>query len=147
MIFFIKLPARRTAYEFSNRNLLSYNRFNLLTNHFIFEIQILPLSNFFTLFQRGIDMAKTKIDITQTLSENLGYSKNQAQGVVEKLLEIIKETLSSGEELLISGFGKFEVKQKRRRKGRNPASGEDMILEPRNVVTFKCSGCLRRKIN
>jgi len=127
--------------------LLSYNRFNLLTNHFIFEIQILPLSNFFTLFQRGIDMAKTKIDITQTLSENLGYSKNQAQGVVEKLLEIIKETLSSGEELLISGFGKFEVKQKRRRKGRNPASGEDMILEPRNVVTFKCSGCLRRKIN
>jgi len=105
------------------------------------------LSNFFTLFQRGIDMAKTKIDITQTLSDNLGYSKNQAQGVVEKLLEIIKETLSSGEELLISGFGKFEVKQKRRRKGRNPASGEDMILEPRNVVTFKCSGCLRRKIN
>lgn len=119
-----------------------------LTNHFIFEIQILSLSsNFFTLFQRGIDMAKTKIDIAQALSDNLGYSKNQAQGVVQKLLEIIKETLSSGEELLISGFGKFEVKQKRRRKGRNPASGEDMILEPRNVVTFKCSGCLRRKIN
>jgi integration host factor subunit alpha len=105
------------------------------------------LSNFFTLFQRGIDMAKTKIDITQTLSENLGYSKNQAQGVVEKLLEIIKETLSSGEELLISGFGKFEVKQKRRRKGRNPASGEDMILEPRNVVKYKCSRDQRIKVN
>jgi integration host factor subunit alpha len=140
-------PACRTAYEFSNHNLLPYNQFNLLTNHFNFEIKTLSLHDFFTLFQRGIDMAKTKIDIAQALSDNLGYPKNQAQEVIEKLLGIIKETLGCGEELLISGFGKFEVKKKARRKGRNPASGKDMILESRNVVTFKCSGCLRKMIN
>lgn len=92
-------------------------------------------------------MAKTKREIVQTLTDQLGYPKNQAQQVTEKLLQIIKRTLAAGEELLVSGFGKFEVKPKARRKGRNPASGEEMILEPRNVVTFKCSGSLRKKIN
>lgn len=92
-------------------------------------------------------MAKTKRDIVQTLVDRLGYTKNQAQHVTEKLLEIIKGTLGTGEGLLVSGFGKFEVKPKARRKGRNPASGEEMLLEPRNVVTFKCSGSLRKKIN
>jgi integration host factor subunit alpha len=67
--------------------------------------------------------------------------------LIENLLEIIKKTLEKDEDVLISGFGKFCVKQKRERKGRNPATGDDMMLAPRKVVTFKCSGKLRDKIN
>jgi integration host factor subunit alpha len=62
-------------------------------------------------------------------------------------LEIIKRTLESGEDVLVSGFGKFCVKTKRERRGRNPATGEDMMLEPRRIVTFNCSRKLRDKIN
>ncbi len=67
--------------------------------------------------------------------------------IVETLIEIIKRTLESGEEVLISGFGTFQIKQKRARRGRNPATDEDMILPARRVVTFKCSGKLRDKVN
>ncbi len=63
------------------------------------------------------------------------------------LLEIIKGTLASGEDVLISNFGKFCVKEKRERKGRNPATGDGLMLEPRKVVTFKCSGKLRDRVN
>jgi integration host factor subunit alpha len=63
------------------------------------------------------------------------------------MLEIIKQALESGEDVLISGFGKFCVKEKRERKGRTPATGEDMMLAPRRVVTFRCSGKLRDTIN
>ena len=63
------------------------------------------------------------------------------------LLELIKSSLESGDNVLISGFGKFIVKEKGERRGRNPSTGEDMILEPRKVVTFRCSGNLRDKIN
>jgi integration host factor subunit alpha len=67
--------------------------------------------------------------------------------LVETLLDLIKSRLSSGEDVLVSGFGKFCVKAKRERRGRNPATGEDMMLDARRVVTFKCSGQLRDKIN
>jgi len=62
-------------------------------------------------------------------------------------LEIIKSRLEAGENVLISGFGKFAIKDKRARRGRNPHTGEDLILEPRRVVTFHPSGVLRRKLN
>jgi len=65
----------------------------------------------------------------------------------ESLLEIMKDKLASGEDILISGFGKFCVKEKNQRKGRNPATGDDLILRPRKVVTFQCSQVLRQKIN
>ena len=92
-------------------------------------------------------MALTKADIiTEVMNEN-GYSRPQATETVETLLELIKKTLGSGEDVLISGFGKFCVKQKAERKGRNPATGGDMMLKARNVVTFTCSGILRDKIN
>jgi integration host factor subunit alpha len=63
------------------------------------------------------------------------------------LLEIIKGTLEGGDDVLVSGFGKFCVKEKKKRRGRNPATGSDLILRERKVVTFKCSGKLRSKIN
>ena len=92
-------------------------------------------------------MALTKIQIINSIADQIGYPKNHASDMVETLLEIIKKALESGEDVLVSGFGKFGVKEKRKRKGRNPATGEDMMLRPRKVVTFKCSGKLKAKIN
>ena len=66
--------------------------------------------------------------------------------MVEQLIETIKSTLASGEDVLVSGFGKFCVNDKKERRGRNPATGDSMMLRPRRVVTFKCSGKLRRKL-
>jgi integration host factor subunit alpha len=92
-------------------------------------------------------MALTKEHLISALAEANGYHRNQAVELVETLLELIKSKLVSGEDVLISGFGKFCVKEKRERRGRNPATGESMMLRPRKVVTFKCSGQLRGKIN
>jgi len=92
-------------------------------------------------------MTLTKAKLIETISDQIGYPKNHSSEIVEILLEVIKKSLESGGDVLISGFGKFCVKEKRERKGRNPATSEDMILEPRKVVTFRCSGNLRDKIN
>jgi len=92
-------------------------------------------------------MAVTRDSIVETVAEEIGFPKKQSVDLVETLLELIKKTLESGEDVLVSGFGKFSVKEKRERRGRNPATGDSMMLEPRRVVTFKCSGQLRDKIN
>lgn len=92
-------------------------------------------------------MALTKIQIVESIQNQTGFTKNKSYQIVETLLEIIKDTLVSGEDVLISNFGKFCVNQKDERKGRNPATGDDMMLKPRKVVTFNCSGKLRDKIN
>jgi len=89
----------------------------------------------------------TKADIISTLTNHLGFTRKMAVDTTETLLEIIKSTLASGEDVLISRFGKFCVKQKDERRGRNPATGGDMMLAPRKVVSFKCSGKLRDRIN
>jgi integration host factor subunit alpha len=91
-------------------------------------------------------MALTKNDIVTSVHE-LGFTKKKSVEIIETLLEIMKSTLENNEDLLISGFGKFCVKQKKQRRGRNPATGADLILKERKVVTFKCSGKLRDKIN
>lgn len=91
-------------------------------------------------------MALTKSDIVARVHE-LGFTKKKSVDIVESLLEIMKSTLEEGDDILISGFGKFCVKQKNKRRGRNPATGSDLILRERKVVTFKCSGKLRNKIN
>ena len=92
-------------------------------------------------------MTLTKNDIVEHIQDELGIQKNQSKETVETLLELIKSTLESGEEILISGFGKFCLKDKKQRKGRNPATGDDMILRKRRVVTFQCSGILRERVN
>jgi integration host factor subunit alpha len=92
-------------------------------------------------------MTLTKAHIVETVAEQIGYTKNQSSETIEILLKIIKRTLESGEDVLVSGFGKFCVKEKNERRGRNPATGKDMMLEPRKVVTFRCSRQLRDKIN
>ena len=92
-------------------------------------------------------MTLTKAHIVESVAEQIGYTKHQSSEMIETLLEIIKRNLESGEDVLVSGFGKFCVKTKHERRGRNPATGENMMLEPRRVVTFKCSGKLRDKVN
>ena len=89
----------------------------------------------------------TKAVIVESVNNQLGLSKKECGEMVETLLEIIKSTLASGEDVLINRFGKFSVKNKRKRRGRNPETGEDLMLAPRRVVTFKCSGKLRNRIN
>jgi len=81
------------------------------------------------------------------IQNKLNFPRKKSVDVVETLLEIMKRNMENGDDVLISGFGKFCVKQKKERKGRNPATGENLMLSPRRVVTFKCSGKLRDKVN
>ena len=95
-------------------------------------------------------MTLTKKDIVNDIASTgrgTPFGKKKPYALVESLLEIMKQTLERGENLLISGFGKFCVQEKRKRKGRNPYTGEDLELDARRVVTFQCSPKLRDKIN
>ena len=92
-------------------------------------------------------MTLTKEDLIDSIYNQVGLPKKNSLQLVESILEIIKRTLENGEDVLISGFGKFSVKEKNERRGRNPQTGEDLILGERRVVRFRCSGRLRDKIN
>jgi len=92
-------------------------------------------------------MTLTKAHIVEAVAKQNGYPKNQSSEMIATILEIIKKALESGEDVLVSGFGKFCVKEKQERQGRNPATGEDMMIVPRKVVTFRCSKQLRDRIN
>ena len=92
-------------------------------------------------------MALTKVQIVNEVARQNGFPKRQSIEIVETLLELIKKALEFGEDVMISSFGKFCVKEKKERSGRNPATGEEMMLRPRKVVTFKWSGKLKEKLN
>jgi len=92
-------------------------------------------------------MALTKTIIAEKIQNKLNLSRTTTYEIMEEFLEIIKETIENGEDIMISGFGKFCVNEKNARKGRNPATDEEMTLPARRVVTFKCSGKLRDLIN
>jgi len=89
----------------------------------------------------------TKATIVESVQNQLGLPKKECVEMVETLLEIIKSKLASGADVLISRFGKFEVKSKKERRGRNPATRESLMLAPRKVVKFTCSGKLKDRIN
>ncbi len=93
-------------------------------------------------------MALTKADIVQEVYKNHAYlTKAQATAAVEAFLRLSKGTLIKGSGLLLSGFGTFNVREKRPRRGRNPQTGDELILDARRVVTFKPSGMLRNRVN
>ncbi len=92
-------------------------------------------------------MTLTKAQMIDFIYKQVNLPKNKSVQVVDSLLEIIKRTLENGEDVMISGFGKFSVKDKRGRRGRNPHTGEDLMLGERRIVRFKCSGRLRDKLN
>jgi integration host factor subunit alpha len=91
-------------------------------------------------------MSLTKTEIVEDLVK-MGFNRSKAVQMLENLLEIIKKRLEQGEDVLISGFGKFCVKNKKERRGRNPATGNDLILDKRKVITFNCSSVLRDRFN
>jgi integration host factor subunit alpha len=92
-------------------------------------------------------MALTKERLITDLQTQLSLDKQESRQLVDRLLEIIKDTLAQGEELLITGFGKFSVRQKKERRGRNPQTRESLILAARKVLVFKASGVLRARLN
>ena len=89
----------------------------------------------------------TKVHIVDAVIEQNGFTRKKSIETVETLLELIKSELEAGDDVMISGFGKFCVKNKKKRKGRNPATGKDLMLAPRKVVTFKWSGKLKERLN
>ena len=100
-----------------------------------------------TLLVPGAAMTLTKDHLIESIRSRLGVSKTEFTRLVEFVLGTIKTTLANGEDVLISGFGKFIVRKKSARRGRNPATGEDLALDPRRVITFKCSPMMRERIN
>ena len=97
--------------------------------------------------QKGTEiMPLTKAHLIQSIAET-GTTKKKAFETVEALFETIKSTLENGEDVMISRFGKFSVKEKKQRRGRNPATGNDLMLDARRVVTFSCSEVLKDKLN
>ena len=92
-------------------------------------------------------MTLTKSHLIDAITQQNGFTLKKSTETIETILELIKSTFKSGDDDLISGFGKFCVKEKRERRGRNPATVEDMILAPMRVATFRCSGSLRDRVN
>lgn len=92
-------------------------------------------------------MALTKDKLITRLQTQVGLDKQESRQIVERVLGIMKETLAKGDDLLISGFGKFSVRQKKARRGRNPQTKEALTLRPRKVLVFKASGVLRERMN
>jgi integration host factor subunit alpha len=92
-------------------------------------------------------MTLTKAHIINDIADQIGFTKNHSFEIFEILLEIIKKTLESADDVMISNFGKFCVNEKSERRGRNPSTGKDMMLKPRKVVTFRWSRNLKEKLN
>jgi integration host factor subunit alpha len=92
-------------------------------------------------------MTLTKADVAQKVADDCGFMKGEATEIVEKLLEIIKERLIAGEDVLVSGFGKWCVRSKRARRGRNPQTGGSIVLDARKVVTWQYSPVLKKSVN
>jgi integration host factor subunit alpha len=89
----------------------------------------------------------TKAEIVEQIYERVGFSKKEAAELVEKVFEIMKETLAEGEKVKVSGFGNFVVREKNARKGRNPQTGQEILLDARRVLTFKPSLVLKNVLN
>jgi integration host factor subunit alpha len=92
-------------------------------------------------------MTMTKADLAKKVADDCGFMKGEGQEIVDKLLGIIKTSLISGEDVMISGFGKWSVKEKRARRGRNPQTGESLMLDARRVVTWQYSPVLKKAVN
>ena len=88
----------------------------------------------------------TKADLIETIYADIGFSKRESIDIVETFLDIIKETLEQGENVKLSGFGSFNIREKRARRGRNPQTGEEITISPRRVLTFKASNVFRDQL-
>ena len=91
-------------------------------------------------------MALTKAEVAEHLYEKVGLSKRDAKNVVEVFFEEIRETLESGDQVKLSGFGNFDIREKKERPGRNPKTGEDIPILARKVVTFRPGQKLKSRV-
>jgi integration host factor subunit alpha len=91
-------------------------------------------------------MALTKAEVAEHLFEKVGLSKRDAKDMVEIFFEEIRETLESGDQVKLSGFGNFDLRQKSERPGRNPKTGEDIPILARKVVTFRPGQKLKSRV-
>ena len=91
-------------------------------------------------------MALTKAEVAEHLYEKVGLSKRDAKDMVEVFFEEIRETLESGEQVKLSGFGNFDLREKSERPGRNPKTGEDIPISARKVVTFRPGQKLKSRV-
>jgi integration host factor subunit alpha len=92
-------------------------------------------------------MALTKETMINNIYNDVGLSKTKSRSAVESLFEIMKDSLVKGDDVLVSGFGKFLVRSKKERRGRNPQTNQDLQLRARKVVVFKASSVIRKNIN
>ena len=92
-------------------------------------------------------MSMTKVDIIESIYEKIGIPKKECIRIVESVFEIIKDDLGKGNDVMISGFGKWTVKAKKKRKGRNPQTGKELMIDARRVVTFRPSQVLNGTVN
>lgn len=92
-------------------------------------------------------MTIAKADLAQNLADDCGFMKVEATEIAEKLLGIIKDSLVRGEDVMASGFGKWAVKSKHARGGRNPQTGDELILDARRLVTWRYWPVLKRAVN
>ncbi len=89
----------------------------------------------------------TKADIVEVIYGKVGFSRKESAEIVDLVFDLMKETLEGGEKIKISGFGNFIIREKRSRKGRNPQTGEEILISARRVLTFKPSQVLRKALN
>ena len=92
-------------------------------------------------------MTITKAEMVKIISEKMGFASKESTEIVEQVFEIMKETLEGGEKIKITNFGNFNIRTKRPRKGRNPKTGEEMVISGRKVLTFRPSAVLRKALN
>jgi len=92
-------------------------------------------------------MAMTKAEMVRIICEKMDFKPKESTEIIGQVFGILKETLEDGKKVMISGFGNFVVRQKRPRKGRNPKTGEEIVISGRKVVTFKASTVLRKALN
>ena len=92
-------------------------------------------------------MALTKADMAERLFEELGLNKREAKEMVEKFFEVIRQSLENGEQVKLSGFGNFDLREKKQRPGRNPKTGEEVPISPRRVLVFRPSHILKERVN
>jgi integration host factor subunit alpha len=92
-------------------------------------------------------VAMTKADIVEKIYEKVGISKKESAELVEQVFDLIKVTLEAGEKIKIAGFGNFIVKEKADRRGRNPQTGDEIVISARKILTFKPSQVLKAEIN
>ena len=92
-------------------------------------------------------MTITKAELVSIVCDKCSFSRQESVRIVEEVFQILKETLEKGEKVKIAGFGNFNIREKRPRRGRNPQTGEEITIPGKRVVTFKPSVILRRVVN